>query len=39
LKKKNIITAVKPYISKMFEKGYYLDDKLVKEILEKANET
>ena len=38
LKRKGLIDSVKPFIERMFEKGYYLGEELVREVLRAANE-
>ena len=38
LKRKGLIDAVKPFIRKMLEKGYYLSEELVEEVLRAADE-
>jgi len=38
LKKRDLIDSVKPFIRKMFEKGYYLSNELVREVLRAAGE-
>ena len=38
LKRKGLIDSVKPFIERMFEKGYYLGEELMREVLRAANE-
>ena len=38
LKEKGLVEAVRPFISRMLGKGYYLDEKLIEEVLKAAGE-